>query len=195
MKPLIALLLLQFFLTPWQLLNNMQKRSVHPSDTVSVQGINLDSGKTVKLSYDALSDTLLFDEGGAVQKLSGDSVELWMRLFFLKRDKGAEQTDALAGYLKKAGVDMAKKVLSTTGKGGDVIYVIGVEKRDQTAPQLALYQRDYLPWKLTAGGREVIFTEYHKSVLPITFPGLIEIKNITNNTTVRYRFFRNEYIQ
>ncbi|HNT27615.1 MAG TPA: hypothetical protein PKH10_05460, partial [bacterium] len=113
-------------------------------------------------------------------------------LFFLPSvAKDADPAEPLMAHLAKLGVNTEKKVLSTTGPGGELILIIGKERADESAPHLALYRSGLLPFRLSYGETTVTFGAYHKSVLPLAFPGIVEIREPAR--TVRYRFLRNEY--
>jgi len=68
---------------------------------------------------------------------------------------------------------------------------IGREKIAETTPALFFYRSTRLPYRLVTRESDARFEDYHRSVMPLVFPGRITITE--QGKTVIYRFVRNEY--
>ena len=193
--PIVPLLLLiGFFLTPAQMAQEMVKKTAIDLPRIEVKGYLEGTPATpVTIVYDRTKDEIVFTVGTAPASFIGDKIPAWLRLFFPKNVslKPPEQADALLSYLKGLGIDLEKKMLSTAGPEGDLTVVIGRESATANTPHIALYRTSMLPFRLSAAGIDVRFGDYHKSVLPLAFPGRIELTD--NGSLTIYSFVRNEY--
>ncbi|HSA33978.1 MAG TPA: hypothetical protein P5077_09665 [bacterium] len=191
--PLLIPLLFAFFITPTQMVQQMLRNTVVDLPLVELAGETGDEPPApVALKYDRAKDEVTLTVAQTPSVMSKEGVTPWLRLFFLPPvAKDADPAEPLMARLSKLGINTEKKVLSTTGPGGELILIIGKERADEDAPHLALYRSGMLPFRLSYGETTVTFGEYHKSVLPLAFPGTVEIREPAR--TVRYRFLRNEY--
>lgn len=188
------LLLLGFFLTPAQMAQEMVKKTAIDLPLIEVKGtLEGTSATPVLIVYDRTKDELSLTVGATTTLFTGEKMPPWLRLFFPKNTslKPPEQADVLLSYLKGLGIDIEKKMLSTTGPEGDLTVVIGRENASSNAPQMAFYRTSMLPFRLSAGTIDAHFGDYHKSVLPLIFPGRIEITD--NDSLTIYSFVRDEY--
>jgi hypothetical protein len=190
-KFILPLLLINFFATPWELVSYMTKKTSIDLKVVTAEGL-LQEEKLV-FSYSRSKDSLTVKKSDREDVHSGDSIELWMRLFFMPQFKTHQlKVDSLMKKLQESGVDTEKKMISTTGPLGEVIYIIGRENQSDSGPFLAIYKKNSLPFKLKIDDYEATFDKYHKSVLPLAFPGSIKITR-GEDTPVIYNFFRGEF--
>jgi hypothetical protein len=188
------LLLLGFFLTPQQMAQQMLKKTVVDLPRIEVKGTLVGTPATpVTIVYDRQKDEATLTVGTTATVLTAEKLPPWLRLFFWKSTdlKGTEQADLFVAYLGKLGIDTEKKLLSTTGPEGDILYLFGRDAATADTPHLALYRTSMLPFRLSAGGIEAVFSDYHKSVLPLAFPGRIELRE--NGSVTTYSFVRDEY--
>mgnify|MGYP007051591909 CR=1 FL=1 len=192
--PLFFIFLLGFAATPVQLIEDMLRMTMVDLPRIEIKGfVEGDSPFPVSLSYDPSRDEVLFTVGTEKNLLSGDRIIPWMRLFFHPKSasKPAERATAFLSYLATRGIATDKKMLTTTGHEGDLTFAIGRTRASETAPCLFLYRANRLPYRLVTTESDVLFEEYHQSVLPLIFPGRITI--IEKEKTTVYRFVRDEY--
>lgn len=191
--PLLIPLLLAFFITPTQMVQQMLRNTTVDLPVIEIAGETAgEPPAPVVLKYDRAKDEVTLTVANAPSVTNKETVAPWLRLFFLPPvAKDADPAEPLMTRLAKLGINTEKKTLSTTGPGGELILIIGKEQADEQAPHLALYRSTLLPFRLSYGETTVTFGEYHKSVLPLAFPGIVELREPTR--TVRYRFLRNEY--
>ncbi len=191
---LSLLLLLGFFLTPQQMAQQLLKKTVIDLPRIEVKGTLEGTPATpLTIVYDRQKDEATLTAGTTATVFAAEKMPPWLRLFFWKNTdlKGTEQADLFVAYLGKLGIDTEKKLLATTGPEGELLYLFGRDAATSDAPHLALYRTNMLPFRLSAGGVEAIFSDYHKSVLPLAFPGRIELRE--NGTVITYSFVRDEY--
>jgi len=192
-KTAIFTALFTFLLTPWQIVNNMQKMTSLPDKKPTIKGVIEDGDVKLKFTFDKKSDTLELVRGDESVTLKGDEIPIWQRLFFVK-ERG-KRTDNVIFDLRKAGIDTTKKMMDKTGAQGELVYVIGRDKKEETLPYLAVFKDNHLPWKMEYGKVKVIFSHYHKSSFPLAFPGRIVYQE--DGTEEIYNFvqekFKNEF--
>lgn len=182
-------------MTPWQIINNTVKMTALPHEIVQISGRNATANnEPVSISYENKTDTAETTVNKTKTIAKDKDIEPWLRLFFQKPAEKKEKTDFLMKTLQNAGIDTTKKMLSVTEKGGELIYVIGREQESDTTPFVSLYHKNFLPFKIFYGSRDVTFREYHKSKLPLAFPGIVEIRE-KGQSVVIYNFMRNEFEQ
>lgn len=188
------LFLLCFTETPSRLIEDMLRMTTVDLPRIEMRGSTEGPSPTpVILSYDPSRDEVLFAIGAEKRILSGDRIPLWMRLFFNPKstDKPSDRAAAFLSYLAKHGIAVDKKMITTTGTEGDLLFAIGRSSAHETGPCLFFYRTSRLPYRLVMEENDILFEEYHRSILPLAFPGRITITE-KGQTTI-YRFVRDEY--
>jgi len=185
---------LGFSATPAHLAQDLLRMTAVDRPKIEIKGtVEGVPAVPVVLSYDRATDEATFSVDGTATRLRGEKIPPWMRLFFHKKssDKPADQAAAFLAYLSTIGIAADRKTITTTGPEGELILVIGRENARDTAPSLALYGSNHLPCRLITTEVEARFGEYHRSVLPLAFPGRVTITE--NGRTTTYLFLRDEY--
>ncbi len=189
-----TLFFIGFFTTPTQLVQDLLQMTTVDLPRIELTGTREgEVPKPVTLSYDPVADEVSLSVGDERSLLRGDRIAPWMRLFFRKKisDKPADQAVTFLSYLSSLGIATDKKGISVTAPEGDLVLFIGREKATETTPALFLYRDTRLPYRLVIGESDARFEDYHRSVMPLIFPGRITITE--QGKTVIYRFVRNEY--
>lgn len=113
---------------------------------------------------------LLFDK----EENQKDIDTTWTTLFFTKPHKEEKESIAIfRSLLKKLGIDATKSIVDVAWPGGPVVIVFGKNSHKENLPYLAVYRATHLPAELYTNGKKWRFTDYHKSVFPLAFPGNI----------------------
>jgi hypothetical protein len=165
---------------------------------VEIEGFDR-NGIKYSLSYDRVSDTLDETVGESEKRMSGEEIELFLRLFFfqISSDKPESLIKAavnIKGLLKKEGVDVERSAFSVSDADGSITISIGRSKRFENSDNLQIYRTNALPASLQIGNRKILFSDYHKSQLPLAFPGRIDIFE-DGELTGSVFFYREEYRQ
>lgn len=149
-----------------------------PDTVISIQGTD-EQNEPLIFEYDKKTGEMLKysqkKENGEKKK----EFDLFLKLFFFSSDHTSPETmtkasAAISEKLKKNGIDPTLTTVSVEPISGDPVISIGKEKRFSNGNELAVYKDSFLPSHLTLNDVTVVFSEYHKSVLPASFPGKME---------------------
>ncbi len=183
MKIALISLLISFVLTPWQLIQKASDYSDTSSPTVKIVGENSD-GKPVVMNYSLAEDTLKFIEDGKETVYKKGEIPLFYRFFFAP-ETNAKRVDFIVKTFKNAGYQLEEKSMSRSDDKKQDLYVLGKDEK-----VVFFSAQNYQIYKVKFPDGEAVFTEYHKSVRPLSFPGKIEIKTIDG--IKNYTFIRKE---
>ncbi len=119
----------------------------------------------------------------------------WSKIFFIPPGKGAEQDRKnFIRLLSSFGIDAAKQTVDVAWPGGPIVIVFGRQSHNDNGPYLSVYRSNHLPAELHTANGVWRFVDYHKSVLPLSFPG--KVLTVTGeNSTEQCRFLRKEYLK
>ncbi|MCK5808121.1 hypothetical protein KAH37_03935 [bacterium] len=119
----------------------------------------------------------------------------WTKIFFTPPQKEeAKSVAAFQALLKEFGIDGTKKIVDVAWKGGPIVVVYGKSSHAESLPYLAIYRDTKLPAELFSDGVTLRFTDYHKSVFPLAFPGRIDLIDAQSSHNFCL-FIRKEYKQ
>ena len=198
MKSLIIVTLLLFsFLTP-DVLTKMVDAVYIPDPVIVVEGAD-DKGTPVILEYEKKTGTLIKHSGDREKGEKSTDFDLFLKIFFFPGEHTSPDTmkkasETIAGLLKAKGIKTENRIVSAIDDGGDPVISIGKEKRFSNSNELAVFKGSYLPSGLTVNEETIVFSEYHKSVLPAAFPGRIEFYS-NGNLIKTWMFYRKEHRQ
>jgi hypothetical protein len=169
-----------------------------PEKEIVVAGLD-DKGVNYSLRYNRSTDTLIEIVGDNEKELSGEEIEPFLKLFFFTVDeKEGENFSAtlkeVREMLEKQGVDFDKRSLSVSESDGKLTLSIGKSKRFEIADNIQIYRDSGLPASFETGETKILFYDYHKSVLPLVFPGRIDIFKDGELSSSVF-FLREEYKQ
>jgi len=150
-----------------------------PENTITIDGVD-NNGVKYSLEYNREKDSLKETIGDNSKDIPGNEIEPFLRLFFFKGDTKKPDTlvkskNMLIAILEKLDIDVQKSVFSVSDADNSITIAIGKSKRFENAGNLQVYRSNFLPAALIYGNRKVLFSDYHKSVLPLAFPGRIDI--------------------
>jgi hypothetical protein len=165
---------------------------------VEIEGFD-GNGVKYSLKYDRASDTLTETIGENEKRMAGQEIDLFLRLFFFqissdKPESLAKSAGNIKGLLKEKGVDVEKASFSVSDADGSITISIGRSKRFENSDNLQIYRTNGLPASLQIGNRKILFSDYHKSQMPLAFPGRIDIFE-DGELTGSVFFYREEYRQ
>ena len=135
---------------------------------------------------------------GFVMLVADKSTEIdtsWTPLFFTKPQTEKKDTpQAFHLLLKSFGIDSTKRMVDVGWKGGPIVEVFGKTSHNEDLPFVSFYRTTQLPAELYTAGKTIRFTDYHKSVIPLAFPG--KVLRIDGESTLDIcLFIRKEFTQ
>lgn len=169
-----------------------------PDKKIIVQGIDGDNAP-ILLEFDKEKKVLLKSEKGEKSEIKFADMPLFLKLFFFTADKTSPESFAvsvksIAGALNDAGINTELSTISVSDSDGGAVFAIGKEKRFVLANVLELSKESMRPAALKTGDEIYVFSDYHRSVLPLVFPG--NIKFFKNGVLQgEWIFLRDEYKQ
>jgi hypothetical protein len=169
-----------------------------PDPVITVTGID-EQNKPLILEYDKKTGELLKysqkKEDGEKKK----DFDLFLKLFFNSYEHTVPETmtktaKSLSEKLKSNGISLESTIVSVDERTGAPVISIGKEKRFSSNNELAVYKDSFLPSHLATGDDTIVFSHYHKSVLPASFPGKIDFYK--NGILIKtWLFYRPEFRQ
>lgn len=169
-----------------------------PEKHISVEGTT-ENGERLVLEFDKAKKELTKTVGDTKEHLKFDEMPVFLKLFFFSGEKNAETPDffqkkaeEILKILAGAGIKSTLSTWSVNDESGNVSLVIGRAKRFEGGSFLELSKRTLRPLKLQIGDETYIFSDYHRSVSPLVFPGRIEqLKN--GRIVAQWSFLRKEF--
>ena len=169
-----------------------------PDKKIAVQGV--DGGNDpVRLEFDKEKKVLIKTEKGEKSEIKFADMPLFLKLFFFTADKTNPESisvsvKSIAGALHAAGINTEVATVSASEYDGSAVLAIGKEKRFVVADVLELSKETMRPVILKTGDEIYVFSDYHRSQLPLAFPG--NIKFFKNGALQsEWIFLRDEYKQ
>lgn len=197
MKLSIALLFFSLFLNSSAAVKKMAEAVYIPENTIRMEGVD-QSGYKIILEYDRKNDVLTKTSGNKSVSEKSKDFDLFLKLFFFPVDQGNQNSfsnasNNLIELLKKNGIDTLKTTPSVSIENNTAAISIGKNKRFENSNELILLKNTFLPSALILNGKKYLFSNYHKSVFPASFPGRIEIYD-GDDLIMTWNFFRKEYL-
>ena len=169
-----------------------------PDQKITVQGVDGQNAPVV-LEFDKKKKVLTKTENGKKSEIKLAEMPLFLKLFFFTADKSAPESFAasaksISESLHAAGINTEVSTVSVSEYDGSATIAIGKEKRFSDANVLELSKEAMRPVVLKTGSETYIFSDYHRSQLPLVFPG--NIKFFKNGVLQgEWIFLRDEYKQ
>ncbi len=186
------------FLSPDQIVKDMINAVYIPETTIEIEGVDHD-GTPYSLRYNRKTGILteIIDE--TEKDIPGDEIEPFLRLFFFKADHNKPESfqvvlKDMVNMFEKLNIDKEKRAFSVSEADGRITVAIGKSKRFEKTDNIQFYRDTNLPASLETGDRKILFSQYHKSVLPLVFPGRIDIFKDGELSSSVF-FLREEYRQ
>ena len=185
-------------LSPSEMITKMTDSLYIPDQKIEVHGVDAENNP-VSLEFDKAKKVLTKTEKGEKTEMKLAEMPLFLKLFFSSADKTSPETLAVSaksitGALHSAGINTEVVTISASEADGSAVFAIGKEKRFVEANILELSKESMRPAILKIGDETYIFSDYHRSVLPLAFPG--NIKFFKNGALQgEWIFLRDEYKQ
>ncbi len=188
----IFLTLVSFLTEPYFIIEKSVEMTTLPEGTVEINGI-LDKKVPVSIKYNSSENKIEITEGENTELFEDEEIPLWLKLFFrdysLTPDK---QTGLLQVDIQSSGIDMSEKTISRTGPRGPLTYIIGKSNVEDNKPFIEYYKQNSLPYRIKTGEKLYIFSDYHHSRYPLSFPGKITVIN-KGEVIGEYNFIHDKY--
>ena len=197
MKFIFALLFLSL-ISPSEMITKMTDTLYIPDQKIVLQGVDGENNP-VRLEFDKEKKGLAKTEKGEKSEIKLADMPLFLKLFFFTADKTSPETldvsaKSISGALHAAGINTEVSTFSVSEYDGSAVFSIGKEKRFVMANVLELSKESLRPAVLKIGDETYIFSDYHRSQLPLAFPG--NIKFFKNGALQsEWIFLRDEYKQ
>ena len=197
MKFIFAFLLLSL-ISPSEMIMKMTDTLYIPDKKIVVSGVDGENNP-VQFEFDKEKKILVKTEKGEKTEIKLAEMPLFLKLFFFTANKTAPETfsvsaKSIAGALNAAGINTEAASISVSEVDGSVTMAIGKEKRFTQANVLELSKESMRPMILKTGDEIYVFSDYHRSVQPLAFPG--NIKFFKNGALQgEWIFLRDEYKQ
>ena len=188
--------LLLMLVAPSEIVPNMIKTLYVPENTIVVEGTD-ETGNVVSLEFDKSKKALKKTEKGEARELQFAEIPLFLRLFFFDGTKTLpESMDAaaksLSEILKNAGINTEVSSESVSDFDGSATVALGKAKRFSEGNTLELSKESMRPSVLKIADETYVFSDYHRSVMPLVFPGKIEFYK-GGKLSGEWIFLRSEY--
>ena len=167
-----------------------------PENIIVAEGADAENSPVI-LEFDKSKGILKKTEKGEKTELKTKEMPLFLRLFLFSGAKNEPESWAAAAKsmteaLHSAGIDTALSTVSVSEYDGSAVMTIGKSKRFSDSSVLELFKESMRPAALKTGDETYIFSDYHRSSLPLVFPG--KIKFYKGGTLVgEWSFLRSEY--
>lgn len=167
-----------------------------PENNIVISGVD-ESGNAVSLEFDKSKKVLKKTEKGEVKELGFAEIPLFLRLFFFDGKKNSPEAmtasaKSLSEALKNAGINTEVSAESVSDFDGNATVALGKAKRFSEDSALELAKNSMRPAVLKISDEIYVFSDYHKSSIPLVFPG--RIKFYKDGMLVgEWTFLRNEY--
>lgn len=197
MKFTLAFLLLTL-VAPAEIVPNMIKSLYVTENIIVVEGDD-ESGTAVSLEFDKSKKALKKTEKGETKELQFAEIPLFLRLFFFDGTKTSPESmsaaaNSLVEVLKNAGINTEVSSESVSVFDGSATVALGKAKRFSEGNALELSKGSMRPSVLKIAGETYVFSDYHKSVMPLVFPGKIKFYK-DGKLSGEWIFLRSEYRQ
>ncbi len=169
-----------------------------PDQNIVLQGVD-EHNEPVSLEFDKTKKLLIKTEKGEKSEVKLEEMPVFLKLFFFAGDKTAPESivasvKSISGALHAAGVNTEVSTVSVSEADGSATFAIGKEKRFSNANILELSKESMRPALLKVGDETYVFSDYHRSQMPLAFPG--NIKFFKNGVLQgEWIFLRDEYKQ
>lgn len=191
---LITLLFSLFHINSGQILFNTAKAIYTPQNKIILEG-KTQEGEKITLEYSKSDNTL--KKTGNSDFLNNSEFPQFLKLFLFPYDmENADLADSISKKLTKTlstfGVDTKKTTLTVINRTKEAGISVGKDKRFEDKLEFVVYKKSLLPAVLKLEKTTILFSDYNKSVMPLTFPGKIEV--IKDKTVVEtLYFYRKEF--
>lgn len=197
MKLILALFLFTL-ISPSEIIPDMMKSLYIPENTIVVEGVD-ESGNAVSLEFDKSKKVLKKTEKGEVKELKFAEIPPFLRLFFFDGTKTSPESmtasaKSLSEVLKNSGINTETASESVSGSDGSATVALGKAKRFSEGSVLELSKSSMRPAMLKISDEVYVFSDYHKSSLPLVFPGRIKFYK-DGVPAGEWTFLRSEYRQ
>ena len=185
-------------ISPSEMITKMTDSIYVPDRNIVIQGID-GHNEPVSLEFDKTKKLLIKTEKGEKSEIKLEEMPLFLKLFFFTADKTSPETldvsaKSISGALHAAGINTEVSTVSASEADGSAVLAIGKEKRFAEANVIELSKESLRPAVLKIGDETYIFSDYHRSQLPLAFPG--NIKFFKNGVLQgEWIFLRDEYKQ
>lgn len=169
-----------------------------PDTNIAVRGVDGENN-AVYLEFDKAKKILKKTEKGETSEIKLGEMPLFLKLFFFAADKKDPESLAVSAKsvteaLHAAGINTEVSTVSVSEYDGSATLAIGREKRFSDANVLELSKESMRPALLKIGDETFVFSDYHRSQLPLAFPG--NVKFFKNGVLQgEWIFLRDEYKQ
>ena len=197
MKFIFAFLFLSL-ISPSEMITKMTDSIYVPDQNIVLQGVD-EHNEPVSLEFDKTKKLLIKTEKGEKSEVKLEEMPVFLKLFFFAGDKTAPESivasvKSISGALHAAGVNTEVSTVSVSEADGSATFAIGKEKRFSNANILELSKESMRPALLKVGDETYVFSDYHRSQMPLAFPG--NIKFFKNGVLQgEWIFLRDEYKQ
>ena len=184
--------------SPSEMITKMTDSLYIPDHNIAIHGVDAENNP-VSLEFDKAKKILTKTEKGEKTEIKMAEMPLFLKLFFFSADKSAPESFAVSaksvsGALHAAGINTEVSTISASEADGSAVFAIGKDKRFTEANVLELSKESMRPAVLRIGDETYIFSDYHRSRLPLAFPG--NIKFFKNGALQgEWIFLRDEYKQ
>ena len=183
-------------LTPSEMVTNMMNSLYQPENIMVLEGVDKENSPVI-LEFDKSKGILKKTEKGEKTEFKTDAMPLFLRLFFFKGVKtNPESFSASAKSLEKAlgsaGINTGLASVSVSEFDGNATVAIGKSKRFSDSDVLELSKDSMRPAVLKIGGETCVFSDYHRSIAPLVFPGNIKFYK-DGVLSGEWIFLRSEY--
>ena len=195
MKFLITFVLFSL-LAPSEMVTSMMNSLYQPENVIVAEGADGENSP-VLLEFDKSKGILKKTEKGEKSELKTKEMPLFLRLFFFSGAKNEPESWAAAAKsmteaLRSAGINTDLSTVSVSDFDGSAVLAIGKSKRFTDSNVLELSKESFRPATLKIGDETYVFSDYHRSSLPLVFPGNIKFyKN--GRLSGEWSFLRSEY--
>ena len=192
----VFLFVLFSVLAPSEMVTGMMNSLYQPENIVVLEGVDKENSPVV-LEFNKSKGILKKTEKGKKTEFKTDSMPLFLRLFFfigVKKtpDSFSASAKSVEKALKSAGINTELAAVSVSEFDGSVTFAIGKSKRFSDVNALELSKESLRPAVLKVGGETYIFSDYHRSTLPLAFPGNIKFYR-DGVLSGEWIFLRSEY--
>ena len=197
MKFIFAFLILSL-VSPSGMITKMTDTLYIPDQNISVHGVDGENNP-VLLEFNKAKKVLKKTEKGEKSEIKLADMPLFLKLFFFNADKSSPESLAasaksISESLHAAGINTEVSTVSVSEYDGSAVWAIGKDKRFAKAGVLELSKESMRPVTLKTGDETFVFSDYHRSQLPLAFPG--NIKFFKNGVLQgEWIFLRDEYKQ
>jgi hypothetical protein len=133
------------------------------------------ANETLKKKCQAACADAGYSSVDELEKIDGQGIKVVVPSQKQALKEKKENPALFHSLLKKLGIDATKSIVDVAWLGGPIVTVFGKSSHEEDLPYLAVYRTSHLPAELYTNGIKWRFSDYHKSVFPLAFPGNISI--------------------